>query len=88
MLWNTQLYGNKIFELKFMTVSGSNKIYLNVQKSAFAALKNGGSVLTLVGLAPLSEEVPFNTFQFIMGRTVNGTYFGGMSLQDTHYPNT
>ena len=34
--------------------------------------------MTLVGLAPLSEDVPFNAYQFIVGKSVNGTYFGGI----------
>lgn len=51
-------------------------------KSAFAACREGGSLLTLVGLAPLTEDVPFNTFKFIMGKSVNGTYFGGWKSRD------
>ena len=47
------------------------------QKSAFEACREGGSVLTLVGLAPLTEDVGFNTFKFIRGKSINGTYFGG-----------
>uniref|UniRef100_A0A0P5RR22 Alcohol dehydrogenase class n=1 Tax=Daphnia magna TaxID=35525 RepID=A0A0P5RR22_9CRUS len=51
-------------------------------KAAFAACKGGGGVLTLIGLAPLSEDVPFNAYQFIAGKSVNGTYFGGWKSRD------
>lgn len=56
-----------------------------MQKSAFAACKGGGGVLTLIGLAPLSEDVPFNAYQFIAGKSVNGTYFGG-SIKEKYLP--
>jgi hypothetical protein len=29
-------------------------------------------------LAPLGEDVPFNVYQFIAGKSINGTYFGGI----------
>jgi hypothetical protein len=34
--------------------------------------------LTLVGLVPLGEDIPFNAFQLIGGKSINGTYFGGI----------
>jgi Zn-dependent alcohol dehydrogenase len=42
------------------------------------ACKEGLSVLTIVGVADLTAEVPYYPIQLIYGRTIKGTYFGGI----------
>lgn len=48
-----------------------------LQKAALNACKEGLSVLTIVGVADLTAEVPYYPIQLIYGRTIKGTYFGG-----------
>lgn len=51
-------------------------------KSALNACHSGWGLLTLVGLANLAEDVPFPTFNILLGRSIKGTYFGGWKSRD------
>jgi Zn-dependent alcohol dehydrogenase len=52
--------------------------FVAFQKAAMNACKEGLSVLTIVGVADLTAEVSYNPIQLIYGRTIKGTYFGGL----------
>jgi Zn-dependent alcohol dehydrogenase len=52
--------------------------FIAFKKAAMNACKEGLSVLTIVGVADLTAEVSYNPIQLIYGRTIKGTYFGGL----------
>ena len=55
---------------------------LNCMTSALNACRKVTCVLTLVGLANMDAQVPFNPWLILTGRTVKGTFFGGWKSRD------